>query len=113
MFIIIKPDADVRRWLDRISFYKITEVYTLQKREPWVREHYSHIPEDALLRNIKFFESDFCIGINLSIPSWQFISARGYLRSLRVIDPEHLERNQIHVPDSPEVSEKERMLFLR
>ncbi len=113
MFIIIKPDADVRQWLGYISYYKITEVYTLQKDEAWVREHYSHLPEDVMLRNIEFFESDVCIGINLSIPSWQFTTVRGLLRSLRVIDPEHLERNQIHVPDSPDTSEKERLLFLR
>ena len=111
MFIILKPDADLRRWLKILSSFKIKEIYFRQKDEAWVREHYSHIPESAIPRNVDLFESGESIGIELDVDQRIFKHVRHYLRSKRIIG-EHIERNQIHVPDLPTVSKKEKELFL-
>jgi hypothetical protein len=112
MFVILKPDAHIKRWLKILSSFKITGIHFRRKGESWVREHYSHIPEEAIKRNIEFFASGECVGFDLDIKSEMFLATRRYLRAKRITDKSRIERNNIHVPDSIEVSEKERELFL-
>jgi hypothetical protein len=111
MFIILKPDAHIKRWLKILSSFKITGIHFRGKGESWVREHYSHIPEEAIKRNIEFFASGECVGFDLDIEKNSFDFVRRYLRSKRVTNKSRIERNNIHVPDSIEVSEKEKELF--
>jgi hypothetical protein len=96
-----------------LSSFKIKEIHFRQKDEAWVREHYSHIPESAMPRNIDLFEAEESIGIEIeSINKIAFKNISDFLRSERRVTPTNPERNQIHVPDSIEISEKEKELFL-
>lgn len=109
MFIILKPDADLSIWLPRLINFDL-KTYKRHKNETWVRQFYSHIPKEALQRNIDFFINGRCVGIDLDIPF--DIKIAKWLRDHRVIDPRFLHRNQIHVPDSQVHNNVGRELFL-
>ena len=114
MFIILKPDADRGVWLNRIlnRGYDILGVYKRKKSEVWVKQFYGHIPPDAIDRNILFFTSGTCIGVDIDVPKSDFIKLVTFLRDHRIVDPRFLHKNQIHVPDNQVHSTVGKELFL-
>ncbi len=114
MFIILKPDADRGVWLNRIlnQGYDILGVYKRKKNETWVKQFYSHIPPDAIERNIEFFTNGTCVGVDINVLENSFITLARYLRDYRIIDPRFLHKNQIHVPDNQVHSDVGKELFL-
>ena len=114
MFVILKPDATPELWINRIinQGYDIKGIFKRKKNEIWVRQFYGHIPQDAIERNVEFFTSGTCIGVDISVPKETFIYFARYLRDRRIIDPRFLHKNQIHVPDNQVHSDVGRELFL-
>ena len=114
MFIILKPDADPGLWIPRIlnQGYDIKGIFKRRKNETWVKQFYGHIPPDAIDRNIIFFTTGTCVGVDINVPNNKFINLARYLRDSRVIDPRFLHKNQIHVPDNQVHSDVGKELFL-
>ncbi len=110
MFIILKPDTTIEVWIKRFLKYDIKGIYKRQKNETWVRQFYGHIPQDALDRNVEFFTTGTCIGVDIDVSN--FIHFARYLRDRRIVDPRFLHKNQIHVPDNQVHSNVGKELFL-
>ena len=112
MFIFLKPDADIRLWLDHLKPYGPLVCHPRQKSEAWAKRFYNHIIEEAVDRNAQFIASGWLIGVDLDIRCFRFNDVAKRLRGFRVTDPDHPEQNQIHVPDDREHSYEGRKLFL-
>lgn len=100
MFVILKPDADVRLWLDHLRPYGPLTLYPRLKNEDWAKRFYTHIPDSAKDRNAKFIASGWMLGVELNIGTLKYYDVAIRLRLLRDIDPNCKERNNIHVPDN-------------
>ncbi len=87
-------------------------MYKRRKNEIWVRQFYSHIPKEALERNVLFFIAGTCIGVDINVPKSDFIKLVRYLRDHRIVDPRFLHKNQIHTPDNQVHSTIGKELFL-
>ncbi len=108
----MKPDADIKVWINRFLRYDIKGIFKRKKNETWVRQFYGHIPQEAIDRNIEFFTSGTCIGVDIDVPKSNFIHFARYLRDHRVVDPRFLHANQIHTPDNQVHSNVGKELFL-
>lgn len=112
MFVILKPDADIKIWIKRLLIYDILGIYKRRKNEDWVKQFYYHIPPEAMDRNIEFFTSGYCYGVDIDVPADMFTVFVRFLRKYRVVDPRFLHRNQIHLPDNQVHSSVGKELFL-